>query len=399
MKKFLAMIISVVMMLGVLAGCYNDYRLKEFDIEVGDEITFGKYQDEKIEWEVLSRHFLPNEGKVRVQLLSKYALDCKPFDEDGVSSWDECSLRQWLNNDFYNEAFSKKEQKQIVDTTYFNYIGDSRYLTDKVYLMSLLWYRFRPEEAICKPSDYAEDQGIAMEDNVCKYWGRDVLESVYAGVGGEDGGTRKFPLVFGFNGNVGGSAFTAEDIGVRPVINVEYKAPYTMKDIEEGDIITFGKYDEAPIEWIVADTSSKGLMLFSRYGLDEMRMDKKVVDEFEDTELYEWLNNDFKNEAFSKKEQKNMVDFGKDEYVTLIEKDETVDYLKDIKYELFTSFTPAYFESHKADDDNVFDTFWINYVDADNENKTYAAFNPNQMFQYAKAGDKYSVRPIIKIKF
>ena len=102
MKRILAMAVTVIMMLGILSGCYNDYRLKEFNIDVGDEIAFGTYQDEEIEWEVLARHFIPEEGTVRIRLLSKYALDCKPFNEDGESSWEDSSLREWLNNDFYN---------------------------------------------------------------------------------------------------------------------------------------------------------------------------------------------------------------------------------------------------------------------------------------------------------
>ena len=112
MKRVFSIMIIIVMMLGILAGCNDGYTLKDFDLDVGDKVILGKYQDEDIEWEVMSRNFLINEGKVRVELFSKYALDCVPFNEDGESSWEDCSLREWLNNDFYEEAFSKTEKKQ-----------------------------------------------------------------------------------------------------------------------------------------------------------------------------------------------------------------------------------------------------------------------------------------------
>ena len=110
MKKFFAAGMAAVMVLGMLAGCSNSIRMSKFDLDVGDEYTFGKYHGEEIEWEVISRNFLVEEGKIQVQLYSIYVLDCRPFDEDGDEvSWAECSLREWLNNDFFKEAFSAAE--------------------------------------------------------------------------------------------------------------------------------------------------------------------------------------------------------------------------------------------------------------------------------------------------
>ena len=399
--KSVSLLLMLVMMLGAFAGCYNNYRLKKFDIDVGDEITFGKYKDEEIEWEVITRHFLPEEGKVRVELLSKYALDCQPFNEDGESSWEDCSLRKWLNDDFYNEAFSKSEQKQIVDNTYFDYMGDARYLTDKVYLMSLLWYRMRTDEAVCEPTDYAEDQDIDMKDGNCRYWGRDILQVATNGQGGE---IKWYPLVFSYDGSISAAidqlhkekAYTADNIGVRPVINVEYKAPFTQKDLDEGDYVTFGTYDEVPIEWIVVDKERDGVTLFSRYGLDDRRMDKDVQDKFEDTELYDWLNGDFKNDSFNSKEQKKLVAFGKDEYVTVPDFEEFKGYRHgNVSYELFASYTPAYFEKHEADDDNVLDRYWLRDID----NDKYTAYDFTMLRISALPGEEHSVRPVIKISF
>jgi len=44
-------------------------------------------------------------------LISKYALDCKKYNESNDSvSWQDCSLRSWMNSTFLNEAFSTREK-------------------------------------------------------------------------------------------------------------------------------------------------------------------------------------------------------------------------------------------------------------------------------------------------
>lgn len=407
MKKTFAMAVTIAMIMCMTSGCYDEYKLKKFDIEVGDEITLGKYQNEEIEWDVLSRHFYPDEGKVTIELQSKYALDCQPFNEDGPSSWDESSLREWLNNDFFEEAFSSKEQKHIVDTTYYNYVGDSRYLTDKVYIMGLLWYHMRADDAVCEPTDYAEDKGIDMEDGRCRVWGRDVLSAAMANTSGESG-THEFAVAFTYDGNVGSAwdgkgkddSFTAEDIGVRPVINVEYKAPYTTRDLNPGDLVTFGTYDEAPIEWIVTDREKSEVTLFSRYGLDDMRMDKDSDTEFKDSELYEWLNDDFVSDAFNKKEQKQLVAFDSDDLVTFLSLDDIRDMAREAKPELYATYSPAYFESQEENDDNVFDSYWLSDFKPNSEDgKTHRFFQIKTLGGKCTADEEHSIRPVIKVAF
>ena len=102
-------------------------------IKVGDIVTFGSYEQdgrlsngsEPIEWDVL------DEKDGRYLLISHYVLDVQQFDdgrtdtslradEDESSTfvtWETCSLRKWLNNEFYNTAFSATEQQYIVKVT------------------------------------------------------------------------------------------------------------------------------------------------------------------------------------------------------------------------------------------------------------------------------------------
>ena len=86
---------------------------------VGEYVTFGRYEQdndkangaEEIEWLVLDKQ----DGKML--LLSKYTLDCKPFNEKKVAvTWETCTLRKWLNDEFYNTAFNATEQDCILKT-------------------------------------------------------------------------------------------------------------------------------------------------------------------------------------------------------------------------------------------------------------------------------------------
>ncbi len=113
--------------------------------EVGDYITFGTYEKdndtsngkEDIEWQVLEVQ------EDRILVISQYCLDVQPYNTTDESvTWETCTLRSWLNNDFFIEAFSEEEQAQIPTVT-VTAEDDSTYGTgaghdtqDKVFLLS-----------------------------------------------------------------------------------------------------------------------------------------------------------------------------------------------------------------------------------------------------------------------
>ena len=109
-------------------------------------VTFGRYEqdgdlsngEEPIEWKVLD----VNEDSAL--LISKYVLVYKPYEETGGPiTWENCTLRRWMNDEFYDEAFSDKDKNFITD---YPAINDDNYYSgadggadtrDKVFCLSL----------------------------------------------------------------------------------------------------------------------------------------------------------------------------------------------------------------------------------------------------------------------
>ena len=110
---------------------YNNFDDSQITFDV---IKFGKYKNKPIEWYVLS-----NENNKKL-LISKYIIDVKKFtDKNFLSTWEDCSLREWLNNDFYNEAFSNKEKNKIIDVNIKSLANEEEYdcmTKDKIFLLS-----------------------------------------------------------------------------------------------------------------------------------------------------------------------------------------------------------------------------------------------------------------------
>ena len=87
--------------------------------KVGSIVTFGRYEQdndtkngpEEIEWIVL------DVDDNKALLLSKYGLDAKQYNKayEGVT-WETCSLRSWLNDEFLKAAFTEEEQSAILLT-------------------------------------------------------------------------------------------------------------------------------------------------------------------------------------------------------------------------------------------------------------------------------------------
>lgn len=133
----------------------------------GNYVTFGSYYQsnnstkEPVEWLVLDYDASTN----RALLISRYALDCKKYNEKRVDiTWEKCTLRSWLNGKFLQAAFSAEEQKAIPTVTvsadknpsFSTSPGNAT--QDKVFLLSIAEVNkyFKNDEARkCAPTQYA----------------------------------------------------------------------------------------------------------------------------------------------------------------------------------------------------------------------------------------------------
>ncbi len=158
--------------------------------DTGDIILFGSYEQdnnfsngkEPIEWIVLS-----NDGE-KILVLSKYALDCKPYNTNYKEiTWENCTLRNWLNDEFYNSAFTSTEMAIIIKSCIENN-DNSEYGTDggndtydNVFLLSMYdmintGFGFSGDfneydvARRCAATEYAKAQGAFLTEQYYDYY-------------------------------------------------------------------------------------------------------------------------------------------------------------------------------------------------------------------------------------
>lgn len=305
--------------------------------QVGDYITFGSYEQdnnldngkEEIEWLILD----VQDGKVLV--ISKYGLDAQPYNKYHVDvTWEDCTLRQWLNDYFLNSAFSESEQKKIQTTTVVaeNEEHDDTEAgndtQDKIFLLSVkevYEYFDSGEERESTPTDYAVAEGCwtdTMDDYYgnCWWWLRSPGDYQYWAAGVTSEG----------NVDVNGFRVDLDNRAVRPVMWIEcgkddivdngdatpdVQNTTDMDSSDDNDIgsyITFGSYEQdgdtsngkEDIEWLILDIQDGKALVISKYALDCKPYNTEFADvTWETCTLRQWLNDDFINAAFSADEK------------------------------------------------------------------------------------------------
>ena len=180
--------------------------------QVRNTVTYGHYEQdndpangpEEIEWIVLDV-----QGE-KVLLLSKYGLEAKEFNNAAGGAenqvvWEDCSLRNWLNNDFVNAAFSIGEGSAIVVTIVDNSAAQnagrenktgSSDTQDRVFLLSShevydVYFPEKDSSVLCIPTALAVAEGAETEPGGESLWwlrspGYDPGQSAVAGNGRTD---------------------------------------------------------------------------------------------------------------------------------------------------------------------------------------------------------------------
>ena len=177
----------------VKAAIFPNYRkkltmLKEqvkklAEVTVGEKIYFGKYSYDKnggkknIQWRVLEKR------RNSLLLLTEYGIDAKRYHEKYKDiTWENCTLRRWLNEEFLNEAFSDSE-KELIQTTnvdnsqaegYGGNAAGGNNTEDQVFLLSYKEafkdYFSDNNSRICFPTEYAKIQGAYVDKNTGSTW-------------------------------------------------------------------------------------------------------------------------------------------------------------------------------------------------------------------------------------
>ena len=194
-RRTISVILAVMCLFAILTVHAEDAKFSDSEAKtasfrtVGNIVKFGRYEQdndtengpEEIEWIVLD-----TEGN-KALLLSKYGLDCKQYNKAYVAvTWETCTLRAWLNDEFLKEAFTEEEQAAIPVTEVDNSQsqGYSKWDTtggnntqDKVFLLScaeankyldITWDNIENYKARVVPTAYALAQGASTNREMWK---------------------------------------------------------------------------------------------------------------------------------------------------------------------------------------------------------------------------------------
>ena len=86
-------------------------------LRIGDIISFGKYRQNNFENSTPIQWIVIDIKNGKALLLSRFVLDAKSYHfQYEETIWKNCSLRAWLNTEFYNTAFTETEKLKICQT-------------------------------------------------------------------------------------------------------------------------------------------------------------------------------------------------------------------------------------------------------------------------------------------
>jgi len=142
------------------------------DLDYDKEYEIGSYGGEAIKWKIHN----VSEGKVL--LLAVNAIDGRPYnDTDEDVTWETCSLRKWLNGDFYMQAFTPEEQGMIIRSTVNNKNNpyeseDYAYGNDTEDYVFILSTNEIMGNAVAYPTKYAQSRNVSGTLGGCNYWVR-----------------------------------------------------------------------------------------------------------------------------------------------------------------------------------------------------------------------------------
>lgn len=333
-----------------------DYDVSNPVVEDGittwDKIAFGRYfQDAAFEPEPIKWRILSIDDDNNALVLADKNLDVQPYNEEKNSvTWEKCSLRKWLNEDFYYEAFDEKQQTAILETEVVNK-DNAEYGTkggantnDKVTLLSTTEI-VNPEYGF--GATLKKSTATRTGENTDYVKTRNAFTSVVDGsVGngywwlrspGNQGNAAAYVHFDGY-GNQYGKDVDTGNYSIRPALRIDlsssevtdagevdstgketaadngYHNPVTNGGVTTWDCVYLGKYkqtarfEKQEIEWRVLSVDGDDAYVMADKSLDTLpyhNLQEGVT--WEKCSLRKWLNEEFYNEAFDEEEKSSIV--------------------------------------------------------------------------------------------
>lgn len=344
--------------IGAAESVNNELHNPVVEMNTCDTVYFGEYwqedtdgngvinqNDDKmpIRWRILSKN--GNDAYV----IADQVLDCKQYHEtEEIVNWENSSLREWLNQEFYHAAFSTEEKDAIQGQTLENSenegyrTSDEQDLVDQISLPSVadminLEYGFSgnaqsfDQARVGKATAYAEGQGVQTVGSVYaeeqevqtsdKVYAKD-QETGSEGVKNSWWWLRSSGKDMDTIAYVGAGGFVDRDgsnhgnFGVRPTLCLDLSSPLvqngeqinTSLKTATWDLVELGSLEGKPITWRVLSISEQDAFLLS----DQILANQKYHESdfsilWKDTTLRKWLNGDFYQKAFSEEEKSGIL--------------------------------------------------------------------------------------------
>lgn len=356
--------------------------------QAGEYITFGAYEQdndltngaEPIRWRVLAQE------SDRMLLITEDVLDYIRYDDESSARWDTSTLRQWLNGEFYEGAFSAEEQEKILTTAITEepnpvtgLSAESKDTEDNVFVLSVQEAAayFQDEiDRLALPSDYAREtliaECIATHHTPPEDFGEKGVSGVdwwLRGIGVDENsassirGKRLLYNTDEFSVRCPAGDFSfdlpATDamVGVRPCIWVRASEPAAtetpdLQGLNVGDLFTMGTYEQdndltngkESVLWKVLDKQGDKLLVISDKALDSSMFaynrnwngygESDTI--YQDSALRLWLNHYFVETTLTYSQRELIIDpqlpdvtDGKSDRAFLLSKEEAETYFPD----------------------------------------------------------------------
>jgi len=271
--------------------------------KIGGTVAFGNYKSFSYGDRTFCRwHVLDIQGD-RALIIAEVGISDLKYNENGGSvTWESCTLRRYLNEDFYNQ-FTQSERERILeahvknDDNPKNGVSGGNDTIDKIFLLSIQEAEtyFKDDASRGKFGGWLRSPGVHPTRVAAIYPGGTSAHK-------EDGSTEYIGGTIDCDGlmadasNSSGSAYTY------PVMWVNI-APISPSTDAAGSILRFGAYD-----WIVLAEKDGNALIITKDVVEQRAFhESRAQITWETCSLRQYLNGDFYN-SFSEEEKARIVE-------------------------------------------------------------------------------------------